>query len=125
VPPLTDDEPAAPAPNCKGNLQSKGYNPFGVTAQCGISGTLTGNLLNADPLLGRLRDNGGATWTHALLPGSPAIDSADPLICLPNDQRGVTRPKNGNGLQFAWCDIGAYEYSGPTILRLFLPLIKR
>ena len=67
----SDFSPYQPAPNCKGNLQSKGYNLFGVTAQCGISGTLTGNLLNTEPLLGPLRDNGGATWTHALLQAVP------------------------------------------------------
>ena len=31
-----------------------------------------------DPLLGPLADNGGPTLTHALLPGSPAINAGDP-----------------------------------------------
>ena len=47
----------------------------GVTASTG-----TGNLLDVDPLLGPLADNGGPTQTHALLPGSPAIDWIDPLV---------------------------------------------
>jgi hypothetical protein len=63
-----------------------------------------------DPKLGSLADNGGPTLTHALLPGSPAIDAGDPSGCrdyegvlLDVDQRGVPRP------QGARCDIGAYE----------------
>ena len=33
------------------------------------------NLIDVDPLLGTLADNGGPTKTHALLPGSPALDA--------------------------------------------------
>jgi hypothetical protein len=55
-------------------------------------------------MLGPLQDNGGPTFTQALLPGSPAIDAIPLVDCtLTEDQRGVARP-NGNG-----CDIGAYE----------------
>ena len=65
--------------------------------------------LGIDPVL---RDNGGSvrphTWTHALLPGSPALDLVPPDVCMMfkvyNDQRGVKRPQ-GKG-----CDSGAYEY---------------
>jgi hypothetical protein len=63
-----------------------------------------------DPLLGPLADNGGATWTKALLPGSPAIDAFVELSpefgvppCPSNDQRLGVRPAGGA------CDIGAYE----------------
>ncbi len=59
--------------------------------------------LTGDPLLGPLTDNGGPTWTMALLPGSPAIDAGDDANCPATDQRGMTRP------QGAHCDIGAYE----------------
>ena len=56
-----------------------------------------------DPLLGPLQDNGGPTWTHALLPGSPAIDAgARPSRHL-TDQRGFSRDV-GHGP-----DIGAFE----------------
>ena len=59
-----------------------------------------------NPLLGLLADNGGLTLTHALLAGSPAIDTgnSDLAICPTTDQRGYTRPIG------AGCDIGAYEY---------------
>jgi hypothetical protein len=51
-----------------------------------------------------LQDNGGPTETHALVPGSPAIDAASPDCPPPDtDQRGVSRP------QGSACDIGAFE----------------
>lgn len=70
---------------------------------CGVEYTA------ADPLLGPLEDNGGDTWTHALLPGSPAIDAGDNAYCPASDQRGVERPKDGDGDGSAVCDIGAFE----------------
>ena len=57
---------------------------------------------------GAIYNNGGPTQTMALKPTSPAIDKI-PLStgdCPKTDQRGVTRPDNGE----AFCDIGAYEY---------------
>lgn len=55
-------------------------------------------------MLGPLQDNGGHTWTHALLPGSPAIDAIPNIGCnVATDQRGVSRPQGTN------CDIGAFE----------------
>lgn len=42
-----------------------------------------------DPKLGPLVDNGGPTWSHGLLPGSPAINTGDPAIVEGFDQRGV------------------------------------
>jgi hypothetical protein len=72
-------------------------------------------LPNTDPSLGPLVDNGGPTETHALLDGSPAIDSGAqnctdvigaPLV---TDQRGEPRPVDGNGDGRTACDIGAFE----------------
>ena len=50
----------------------------------------------------------GKTSFHALLPGSPALD-AGVGSCVSKDQRGVSRPKDGNGDGVAVCDLGAYE----------------
>ena len=44
--------------------------------------------LRSDPLLGPLRENGGPTPTHALLPGSPAIDAGSNVTNRDTDQRG-------------------------------------
>jgi predicted outer membrane repeat protein len=63
----------------------------------------------ADPNLGALADNGGKTKTHALLSGSPAIDTGNDTNCLTTDQRELTRPSGTH------CDIGAYEYQWVSI----------
>src|SRR5262249_7450167 len=97
-------------------INSQGYNLIGDTTGCVITGDTTGNKSGVAPNLGPLRDNGGPTFTHALLTGSPAIDAGNPAApgsggnaCPVDDQRGVTRPQDGDGDTTAVCDIGAYE----------------
>jgi hypothetical protein len=68
-------------------------------------GSGASGITRSTPGLGPLQDNGGPTPTHALLPGSPAIDVGSNALCPSTDQRGVTRPKN------LICDIGAFEKS--------------
>lgn len=70
---------------------------------CGLSDGVDGNIIGQDPMLDFLGNNGGSTLTHALLPGSPAIDTGDDASCPANDQHGETRPQGSH------CDIGAYE----------------
>lgn len=77
---------------------------------------------SGDPVLGPLQDNGGPTWTHALLPGSPAIDTGGE-ICPDTDQRGVSRPQDGDEDGVARCDIGAFEMAREFLM--FLPFIER
>lgn len=73
-------------------------------------GSLVGTLANPrDPKLVPLADNGGATLTHGLAPGSPALDAGDPAF-LPTDdplydQRGSGYPRVRNGR----LDMGAFE----------------
>lgn len=62
--------------------------------------------ITADPMLGPLADNGGRTRTHALLDGSPAIDSGNNAHNFLYDQRGPGFPRV-KGIR---ADIGAYEY---------------
>jgi predicted outer membrane repeat protein len=87
---------------------------YGFTFQGeGSIGTNRNNLVESgncnpdyadDPKLGPLADNGGDTLTHALLPGSPAIDVIPVGECTVSmDQRWRSRP------QGAACDIGAFE----------------
>jgi CSLREA domain-containing protein len=96
------------AGDCAGSFTSGGHNLIEDTADCTITGDTTGNITGADPALGPLADNGGPTETHALLPGSPAIDAGDNGACPATDQRGVTRP------QGASCDMGAFELEAPA-----------
>ena len=86
---------------------------FGAPPLFDMIGT-EGNPL--DPRLGSLGNNGGPTQTHALLSNSPAIDqgtgvtSATFFDCPETDQRGLTRPVNGNGDGTVACDVGAFEF---------------
>jgi hypothetical protein len=70
-----------------------------------------GDQINTDPLLGPLQDNGGPTFTHALLPGSPAIDAGDPNFTPPPyyDQRGPRFIRVFNGR----IDVGSFETPPP------------
>ena len=80
-----------------------------------LSGAISG-----DPLLGTLANNGGPTFTMALLTGSPAIavgdatiSNAAPINAL--DQRGFNRSSTAPS-------IGAYEFNGtapaPTVTNI-------
>ncbi|MGD0174684.1 MAG: right-handed parallel beta-helix repeat-containing protein [Anaerolineales bacterium] len=80
---------------------------------CDISGYgFHGNL---DPMIGPLQNNGGPTETHALLAGSPAIDTGTSFAAPDVDQRGAPRPIDGNNDGKADWDIGAFEYGATAV----------
>ena len=83
---------------CAAPITSRGGN-MDAGASCGFAGPA--DVSAALPALGPLMDNGGDTLTHALPAGSPAVASALPALCTPQDQRGAPRP--------ATCDRGAFE----------------
>jgi hypothetical protein len=84
-------------------LTSSGYNLVGDSS--GGSGFGPTDLLDIDPQLGPLQDNGGQSGTMALLPGSPGIDSGNNLNAPEWDQRGPGYPRIVNGT----IDRGAFE----------------
>jgi hypothetical protein len=113
---------APSGPDCyNATINSVGYNLLGNISYCTYNPS-TGDLINIDPELGPLQDNGGATLTHALLPGSPAIDAGNPAGCmgstglLTTDQRGFYRPVDGDSNGVAICDMGAYEFQQAIFL---------
>jgi hypothetical protein len=93
-----------------GTVTSYGYNVSSDDGGGYLNGT--GDEINTDPLLGPLQDNGGPTLTHALLPGSPAIDAGDPNFTPPPffDQRGPGFDRIVNGR----IDKGSFEVQGPS-----------
>ena len=112
--------------NIYGGASSQGYN---LSSDDG-GGNLTGpgDQINTDPMLGPLQDNGGPTFTHELLSGSPAIDAGDPNFTPPPfyDQRGPNfwRVRNGR------IDIGSFEVQAgstptPTPAQINLSAVGR
>jgi len=88
---------------------SHGYNVCSDNGGGFLNGP--GDQINTNPILGPLQNNGGLTFTHALLPGSPAIDAGDPNFTPPPlyDQRGSPFVRVFNGR----VDIGSFEVQPP------------
>jgi CSLREA domain-containing protein len=81
-------------------INTRGHN-LDSDGSCNLNST--GDLSGISAGIDTLFDNGGPTQTHALLPGSAAIDGGDDSTCPAADQRGLVRPSGPH------CDIGAYE----------------
>lgn len=97
--------------DCVGQLSGDSkYNLIGDTNACTIPSFVSTFLLNVDPLLGPLANNGGPTQTHLPAANSPVLEAGyqfpPPAAdgCEVRDQRGVPRPQGGGV-----CDIGALE----------------
>jgi CSLREA domain-containing protein len=85
---------------------AEGTNPNLESANtCGLDPN-AGSLIDTDPLLAPLAENGGPTPTRGLYPGSPAIGRALDCSAVPADQRGAPRATSG-------CDLGAFEGTVP------------
>jgi hypothetical protein len=108
-----------PTADCSdsGAVASQGHNLVGRGTGCPATGP--GDRA-VDPAavfiaaLGPLANNGGPTQTHAPLLGGPAVDAGPPAGCPPADQRGLPRPRDGDGDGAAICDIGAVEAQSST-----------
>ncbi len=105
--------------NAFGSQISQGNNLIKVTTGAPSGSFVASDILGADPRLGPLQENGGPTLTHALLPGSPAIDkgsNGNLLASMTTDQRGFMIRVIDGGLSLT-VDIGAYEYTSAKGLK--------
>jgi hypothetical protein len=107
-----------------GSYTSEGFNLVGAgSGSSGLTNRIDSDLVGSNaapinPLLGPLQDNGGPTFTQALLPHSPAIDKGK-SFGLGVDQRGHRRVHNYASIPNATggdgTDIGAFELDTPVI----------
>jgi hypothetical protein len=87
--------------------------PTDITATSdGTRPTLITSILEITPAY-----HGGLTNTQALPPGSPAIDGVTSTTesCDATDERGISRPQDGDGNGTRRCDIGAFERQSVTV----------
>jgi hypothetical protein len=101
-----------------GDFTSQGFNLISVADGSsgfveGVNADQVGTVVSPiDPLIGPLQMNGGFTPTHALLPGSPAIDQGNSFL-IHTDQCGRRRPYDFSSIPNAsggdGSDIGAFE----------------
>ena len=89
-----------------GVISSAGHNLIGTSE--GASGFVVSDIVDTNAMLGPLQNNGGQMKTHALLPGSPAIDAGNNAGAPVFDQRGFPRIVSGT------IDLGAYEAELPA-----------
>lgn len=96
------------SPDVNGTFVSSGNNLIGnVGTASGFTDGVNGDQVGSGILnLGGLQDNGGSTFTHALLAGSTAIDAGAAAGAPLLDQRGFVRD--------AFADVGAYEFNAPA-----------
>jgi hypothetical protein len=120
---------ALTGPDCYGTVRSEGYNLIGKTQNCDYH-SAPGDQLNIDPKIGY-----PFGWPRAisLRPESPAIDAGNPAGCtdhldnpISKDQLGNPRAVDGDGIEGAYCDIGAFEFDLlHPIEALFLPFASK
>jgi CSLREA domain-containing protein len=95
--------------NCDASIKSEGYN-LDSDGTCRLRAD--GDLSNINPNLDSLKNNGGPSFTHALMPGSPAIDGGNPAGCTDNDGIALLTDQRGyNRVHGTACDIGSFEFS--------------
>ena len=111
---------ASSGPDCNGaNITSQDYNLIENMTTCSLLGGAKAHDISGGPArLTPLQDNGGPTFTHAPLPGSPAVDQGNTTLTA--DQRGQTRPADVTGVANAGggngSDIGAVEIQAAEVL---------
>lgn len=116
-------------PGSFGDIDIQSGESFKLDGENNLVGThppllgVAAGTLRDDPQLLPLAANGGPTATHALGPGSPAIDAGSNPFDLPHDQRGAPQAR-AYGPR---ADIGAYEWQPPpaTVAAYPVPLLRR
>ncbi|MFM7265819.1 MAG: choice-of-anchor Q domain-containing protein, partial [Cyanobium sp.] len=109
-------------PDLSGSFRGNAFNLIGNLS--GATGTVGqgSDLVSVDPLLAPLADNGGGLLTHALLPGSPAIDRGDNTL-IPVDQFDADQDGDSSEA-FPWDQRGA-SYVRVNVGRVDIGAVER
>ncbi|HEV7670440.1 MAG TPA: choice-of-anchor Q domain-containing protein [Thermoanaerobaculia bacterium] len=101
---ILGDNTAGADPDLSGGTFDLSYSLVEAPGGAVIN-NVVGNVLNQDPQLGALANNGGTTETQLPAGTSPAVDAGDPAFAPPptTDQRGLPRVANGR------IDMGSVE----------------
>ena len=118
------------SPDLEGNINGNNNNLIGnLSGASGTVGTGT-DIVNPNPKLGPLQDNGNGIFTHALLSGSPAINAGNNALVLTdvfdidadgNDSETIPFDNRGSGytrISGGTVDIGAFEFQPAPNLNL-------
>jgi predicted outer membrane repeat protein len=94
-------------------ISNDGYNLESITGNAGSCPSGGTNLADADPMLGPLALNGGATKNYLPAVGSPVLNQipAATICAVTTDQRAKPRPTVLGGPA---CDIGSVEAQPPA-----------
>ncbi len=104
--------------NCDGVAPTS--NGFNLDSANSCSFGMPNDLINTNPLLGPLQNNGGPTFTIAPLAGSPAINKGANPLALAFDQRG---PGFARVVGVA-ADIGAFEVQAAPSAPVAMPTLN-
>jgi hypothetical protein len=118
------------SPDLYGNINGNNNNLIGnLSGASGTVGTGT-DIVNVNPQLGLLQDNGNGIFTHALLSGSPAINAGNNALVLTdvfdldndgNNSETIPFDNRGSGytrISGGTVDIGAFEFQSAPNLSL-------
>ncbi|BAZ84514.1 hypothetical protein NIES806_07030 [Dolichospermum compactum NIES-806] len=110
------------SPDLDGNINGNNNNLIGnLSRASGTVGTGT-DIVNVNPKLGPLQDNGNGIFTHALLSGSPAINKGNNALITTdvfdidgdgNNSENIPFDNRGSGytrISGGTVDIGAFEF---------------
>jgi hypothetical protein len=101
---------------------SSSFNLIGTGGSGGLTDGANHNHVGVtNPMLGPLASNGGPTQTHALLPGSPAIDAGSNALAKDQNSNPLITDQRGTGFSRivnTSADIGAFEAA--NVIQLLL-----
>ena len=98
-------------PDLYGTVTSNGNNIIGdLTGSKGFNASKALIVPVEQVIDTTLADNGGPTFTHALIAGSPAINTANATDAIETDQRGFDRDGSP--------DIGAFEFGAEPVVEV-------